>query len=80
MMLKTTWAGAAILGSLAILPALPAQRSMPSQDELIVEREKKLAKPVFKHANWLFDYDEAREEAKKQGKLLFTYFTRSYAY
>ncbi len=78
MMLKTTWAGAVIFGSLALLPALPAQRL--SQDELVVESEKKLAKPVFQKANWLFDYDEARQQAKKQGKLLFTYFTRSYSY
>ena len=80
MMLKITWAGAVIFGSLAFVPALPAQRNMPSQDELITEREKKLAKPVFHEANWLFDYDEARRQAKEQGKLLFTYFTRSYSY
>ncbi len=79
MMLKSTWAGAVIFGSLAFLPTLPAQ-GMRSQDELISEREKKLAKPVFQRANWLFDYDEARQQAKKQGKLLFTYFTRSFAY
>ena len=78
MMLKTTWAGAVIVGALALTPALPAQTK--SQDELITERENKLAKPVFHEANWIFDYDEARAEAKKQGKLLFTYFTRSYSY
>ena len=51
-----------------------------SQDDLIAERDKKLAKTVFQKANWIFDYDEARAEAKKQGKFLFTYFSRSYAY
>ena len=78
MMLKTTWAGAVIVGALALTPALPAQTK--SQDELVWEREKKLAKPVFQKANWILDYDEARAEAKKQGKFLFTYFSRSYAY
>ena len=73
-----SWAGAVIVGGLALAAALPAQQK--SQEELIVEREKKLAKPVFHEANWLFDYDQARAEARKQGKLLFTYFTRSYSY
>ena len=78
MMLKTTWAGAVIAGSLALTAALPAQQK--SQEELITEREKKLAKPLFQEANWIFDYEQAREEARTQGKLLFTYFTRSYSY
>lgn len=68
--------GALIAGISALAAALPAQ----SQTELIAERDKKLAKPVFQKAHWLFDYDEARAEAKKQGKFLFTYFSRSYAY
>ena len=78
MMLKTTWAGAVIAGALGLTPALPAQTK--TQDELIAERDKKLAKPLFQEANWFFDYDEARAEAKKQGKILFTYFSRSYSY
>ena len=65
-----------LVGALTLMAGLSAQ----SQDDLIAERAKKLAKPIFKEANWIFDYDEARAEAKKQGKLLFTYFTRSYAY
>lgn len=50
-----------------------------SQEALIKQREEKLAKEVFKKAPWMFDYDKARETAKKEGKLIFTYFTRSYA-
>ncbi len=30
-------------------------------------------------AAWTTDYDAAREEAKKSGKLIFVYFTRSYS-
>lgn len=55
----------------------PAQ---PSQEELIKKRDDKLAKPVFKLAPWNHDYDAVRDEAKKSGKLIFAYFTRSYAY
>ena len=66
---------AALLASL-----LPAQnRTPPSQDELKQKRTEKLAKEVFKKATWVTDFDEARALAKKEGKLLFTYFTRSYA-
>ena len=66
---------AALLGAL-----LPAQgRPQPSQDDLKQKRTEKLAKPVFQKAPWVHDYDQAREQAKKEGKLIFAYFTRSYA-
>jgi len=67
---------AALLGAL-----LPAQnRSEPTQEELTKLRTEKLAKPVFTKAAWLTDYDKARAKAKQENKLLFTYFTRSYAH
>jgi hypothetical protein len=63
----------------ALLAALlPAQQGK-SQDDLKKMREQKLAKEVFQKAPWVTDYDKAREQAKKENKLLFTYFTRSYA-
>lgn len=61
-----------------IQPAPQGQQK--SQDELIAERDKKLAKEFLKAGGWITDYDKAREEAKKSGKLLFSYFSRSYAY
>lgn len=42
-------------------------------------REAKLASPVFRLANWHSDFDQARECAANEGKVLFAYFTRSYA-
>jgi hypothetical protein len=57
----------------------PAQRPQKSQEELTAQRQDKLAKPVFKKAPWIADYDAAREKAKKDGKPIFAYFTRSYA-
>ena len=50
-----------------------------SQEELIKERDEKLAKAVFKKAPWITDYDKARAESRKTGKPIFAYFTRSYA-
>ena len=73
-MIRATYLAAS---ALALSSGLPAQLT---QEELIAEREKKLAKPVFRKAKWIFDYDEARAEARKRGAVLLTYFTRSYAY
>lgn len=69
------------------LPLPPKQRAAgataqdkTSQKELIRLRDEKLALPVFKKADWTFDYDAARARAKKEGKVIFTYFSRSYAH
>jgi hypothetical protein len=70
-----------LLPVVALLASLlPAQnRPQPSQDDLVQKRTEKLAKPVFQLAPWVTDYDKAREQAKQDGKLIFAYFTRSYA-
>jgi len=63
-----------------LAPLLSAQnRPQPDQEKLQQLRTEKLKKPVFQKATWLTDYDAARAQANKDGKLLFTYFTRSYA-
>ena len=41
--------------------------------------QAKLKEPFLAKAGWFTDYDKAREEAKKSKKLIFVYFTRSYA-
>ena len=71
------------------VPAVPL-RPMPgqtagappekTQEELIKLRDEKRALPVFKLADWTFDYDQARARAKDEGKPVFTYFSRSYAH
>ena len=74
-MITKTIAVAALLAAL-----LPAQgRKAPSQDELEALRAEKLAKDVFQKAPWITDYDAARAKAKQEDKLIFAYFTRSYA-
>ncbi len=65
-----------LLATLALSASLVAQKS---QEELTQLGEAKLAKSVFKLASWGTDYDAARAEAKASGKLIFAYFTRSYA-
>jgi len=41
--------------------------------------EKKLAAPFIKNAAWVTDHDAARKLAGEEGRLLFAYFSRSYA-
>jgi len=68
--------GAATLALLAA--ALPA-RAQDNQDAMKENLAHKLEKPFFKKTKWITDYDEAKAAAKKNGKLIFAYFTRSYA-
>ena len=64
----------------AALAGLCAAQAQPSQEQLKQQRTEKMAKEVFKKADWTFDYDKARADAKKTGKPIFAYFTRSYAH
>lgn len=52
----------------------------PTQEELIAKRDEKLKLPFLQKAPWLTDYDAARAAAKKTGKPIFVYFSRSYAH
>ncbi len=62
------------LTTLALLAACSVARAQSLEANL----EDKLKQPFLAKAAWLTDYDKAREEAKKTGKPIFTYFTRSY--
>jgi hypothetical protein len=42
-------------------------------------RDALLKEAFMKNADWITDYDKAREESKKSGKAIFAYFTRSFA-
>ena len=53
--------------------------SAASAQSLEEKRDKKLASEFLKKAAWFTDYDKAREEAKKTGKPIFGYFTRSFS-
>ena len=51
----------------------------PSQSNLEVMRDAKLAEKWVSAAPWVTDYDEALAQAQQTGKPVFAYFTRSYA-
>ena len=41
--------------------------------------DAKMKKDFVKNATWHTDWAKAKEQAGKEGKLIFAYFTRSYA-
>lgn len=61
------------------LLALSCPASAEPDPELQRKLDEKLAKPFVAAGGWIADYDLARERAQKEGKLIFAYFTRSYA-
>ena len=58
-----------------------ARRSIfqPAKSRMEKLRDKKLQSAFLAKADWHTDYDKARAIAKKEKKLIFTYFARSYA-
>lgn len=67
----------AALVSLCAAPAAFAGTS--AADDLEERYREKLTHEFIEHGGWVTDYDEARATAKKEGKVLFVYFSRSYA-
>ena len=65
--------------ALAALVAL-ATPAVAQSGDLEAKLKKKLEAPWIKDPKWITDYDEAKAEAKKTGKVIFGYFTRSYTY
>lgn len=59
-----------------LIALLSAPAFAQTNEERLAE---KMAKPFVKNAAWETDYDKAREKAAADGKLIFAYFTRSYA-
>lgn len=64
--------------TLALVGGLGLAAPAAAQD-LVAKKQAKLEKPFLKNAKWFTDYDKARAAAKKSKKVIFTYFTRTYA-
>ena len=65
------------LATLTIAASLSSLVS--AQGDMKRKYEAKLKEPFIEYGGWLTDYDQARERAKAEGKVLFVYFSRSYA-
>ena len=66
----------AIICTFLVAGSLSAQLT---QTELKQRRDRKLAKAVFQANAWETNYPEVLAQSKREGKLVFAYFTRSYA-
>lgn len=71
--------------SLALIPLvailtteLSAQRTY-DQDKMAANYAEMKTHAWFKDGSWVTDFDAAKAEAKKTGKPIFAYFTRTYA-
>ena len=58
--------------------ALPVT-AQDKQAEYQAKYEEKLKKEFIAFGGWQTDYDAVREQAAKEGKVIFAYFSRSYA-
>ncbi|MEO0480288.1 MAG: hypothetical protein AAF196_12475 [Planctomycetota bacterium] len=63
-----------LLGAAMFAMPLVAQQD---QEALIEKRDAKVA--AMSEKGWVTDYSKAREMAAESGKMIFVYFTRSYA-
>jgi hypothetical protein len=50
-----------------------------ADDALEEKLKEKLGKPFARNAAWVHDFAEARKAAAASGKVIFAYFSRSYA-
>jgi len=66
-----------LLAALAL--TLSASIASAQADDLVAKRDEKLKSEFLKKADWITDYDKARETAKSTGKVIFAVFSRSYA-
>jgi hypothetical protein len=65
----------AVIGLAASMPAI-AQDADSNQAKL----DAKLAEDWVGQGGWVLDFDEAKAQAAKENKVIFVYFTRSYAF
>ena len=68
--------GAALLLGLA-MPAFAQDDAQTAKYQ--AKFDKKMQKPFLSNVTWETDFAKARAKAKADGKLIFAYFTRSYA-
>ncbi|MHC4607430.1 MAG: thioredoxin family protein [Planctomycetota bacterium] len=66
--------------ALVVLAALAIAASPAAAQGYAEKRDRKLKEEWLRKAKWITDFDRARKKAKETKKMIFAYFTRSYAY
>jgi hypothetical protein len=67
------------LALLGLPLALMAQGVGAQQEQLQQKYQKKISSDWFVKGGWSDDYAACRARAKKEGKIILVYFTRSYS-
>lgn len=62
-----------------LLSGVASAQQQNDQATMKANYEAKLQKEFVAFGGWVTDYDVARERAAKEGKIIFAYFSRSYA-
>ena len=65
-----------LAAGLILVPTAPVEEP---QEDLKRSYEHKLSLEFIEYGRWITDYDEARAQAREEDKVLFVYFSRSYA-
>ena len=65
----------------AVASDLVAQRSarVYDQADMMQRKAELLSEEWLQNADWVMSYVEAKAKARQSGKMIFGYFTRSYA-
>lgn len=61
------------------LPVLCALAAAAHAESLEEKLEAKLKKPFAANAAWVLEFAEAKKQAAEKGRVIFAYFSRSYA-
>lgn len=70
---------AVVLVAVASNGVTQARPRVYDQDDMLHRKTELLAEAWLQKANWVMSYAEAKAKAKQSGKMIFAYFTRSYA-
>jgi len=69
----------AIVGAIACDAVAQRRERVYDQDDMQHRKQELLGEPWLQNADWVMTYAQAKARAKKTGKVIFGYFTRSYA-
>lgn len=75
----TTLLSAALVAVIASDAAAQRRPRVYDQQDMMQRKTDLLGEAWLQNANWVMSYAEAKAAAKKSSKMIFGYFTRSYA-
>ena len=65
--------------AIALAGAALALPTAAQEPDLQAKYEAKISEDWVAHGNWVLDFETAKKKAAEENKLIFAYFTRSYA-